>query len=56
QNLQKSIHNTIVIWDSKFFAKECGISKEQILDLGYQKVKFFVSQNPFYEVAIFTKP
>lgn len=56
QNLQKSIHNTIVIWDSKFFAKECGISKEQILDLGYQKVKFFVSENPFYEVAIFTKP
>lgn len=56
ENIDNANKNTVVIWDSKFFAKECGISREMIINLSYKKVASFISQNPFYNVVIFIKP
>jgi len=53
-NLQGD-ENKVVIWDSKFFAKECKIDKRVLEELGFKKLKSFINLKPFYEVAIFVK-
>jgi hypothetical protein len=56
KNLKNSPQNTVAIWDSKFFAKECGIEKKEIEGLGYKRLKSYANLNPFYELTIFIKP
>lgn len=53
ENVKKYARKSVIIWDSKFFAKEYNVSSQTIYELGYKKVASFNTENPAYSVIIF---
>jgi hypothetical protein len=53
ENVKKYARKSVIIWDSKFLAKEYNVSSKTIYELGYKKVASFNTENPSYSVIIF---
>lgn len=56
ENVKNALSNTLIMWDSKFFGKQCDITSEAIINLGYKEITSFTIHNPYYNDRLYIKP